>query len=396
MAWNEPGGKGNPKDPWGNNNNHDNNRGNKGGGNNQPPDLDEVIRKLTDKLNSLFGGGKGNRGGSSDNNQGGGAILIIALIVGAVFLGMNAVYTIDESERGVVLRTGKFERLELPGLQLKIPVIETVTIVNSTELRTIKVSETMLTKDNNIVDVMLDVQYTVPDPVSFALRLENPEATLISATESALRHEVGSMAMDAILTSGRVTLANELVIRLQNYLDSYESGISVRNVNVAESRPPAAVKDAFDDVERARQDKERFVNDAEAYANSVVPEARGRAQRQFEEASAYKEKVIARAQGEAERFTKLLTEYNKAPEVTRERLYIDAISAVYANTSKVLLDAEGGNNMMYLPLDKLVQPVQAAASKSGMSTSDISRLTDQVVNELRTRQTSTSVRREGR
>ena len=203
--------------------------------------------------------------------------------------------------------------------------------------------------------------------------------------------------MDLILTTGRVVLADGVKLRLQNYLNEYETGITLTNVNIKGAAPPAAVKEAFDDVQRAKQDKDRYINDAEAYANSVVPEARGRAQRQMEEARAYKERVIARAEGEAERFEKLLTEYNKAPQVTRERLYIDAITEVYTNTSKVLVDTENGNNMMYLPLDQLVRPVQAVAGQSGMTQSDISRLTDQVLSELRARQNSTSTtRREGR
>ena len=279
---------------------------------------------------------------------------------------------------------------------MKIPVIEEVIIVNTTRVREAEIRESMLTEDENIVDVKLNVQYRVTDPAAFALRVENPELTLMDAAESALRHEVGSTAMDPILTTGRAVLADAVKIRLQDYLDRYETGITLTNVNIKDATPPAAVKEAFDDVQRAKQDKERTINDAEAYANSVVPEARGRAQRQLEEARAYKERVIARAQGEADRFSALLSEYKKAPLVTRERLYIDAVTQVYTTSSKVLVDVEGGNNMMYLPLDKLMQPVQAAARESGMTNSDISRLTDQVVNELRARQNSTSVRREGR
>ncbi|WP_370292374.1 FtsH protease activity modulator HflK [Thalassolituus sp.] len=387
MAWNEPGGKGNPKDPWGN-------RGNNNGGN-QPPDLDEVIRKLTDKFNRLLGGkpGNGNNGGDEGSIVG---FLIVAAVIAVVLFVMNAFYTLDTQERGVVLQTGKFDRIEGEGLHMKIPVIEEVIIVNTTRVREAEIRESMLTEDENIVDVKLNVQYRVTDPAAFALRVENPELTLMDAAESALRHEVGSTAMDPILTTGRAVLADAVKIRLQDYLDRYETGITLTNVNIKDATPPAAVKEAFDDVQRAKQDKERTINDAEAYANSVVPEARGRAQRQLEEARAYKERVIARAQGEADRFSALLAEYKKAPLVTRERLYIDAVTQVYTTSSKVLVDVEGGNNMMYLPLDKLMQPVQAAARESGMTNSDISRLTDQVVNELRARQNSTSVRREGR
>jgi len=394
MAWNEPGGNGNkPKDPWGNNN-----RGN-GGGGNQPPDLDEVIRKLTDKLNGLFGGKRS--GGNGGNNDEGSILgfLVVAGIIGVVLFVMNAFYILDTQERGVVLQTGKYDRTESEGLHFKWPIIEDVIIVNATRVREAEVSESMLTEDENIVSVKLNIQYRVTNPESFALRVENPELTLRDAAESALRHEVGSTEMDPILTTGRVVLAEAVKQRLQNYLDEYETGITLQNVNIKEATPPAAVKEAFDDVQRAKQDKERTINDAEAYANSVVPEARGRAQRQLEEARAYKEQVIARAQGEANRFKALLAEYEKAPQVTRERLYIDAISQVYTNSSKVLVDVEGGNNMMYLPLDKLTDPVQKAARQSGMSEDDIKRLTDEVIREANSRRSSTSttnIRREGR
>ncbi|MEE3160167.1 MAG: FtsH protease activity modulator HflK [Pseudomonadota bacterium] len=395
MAWNEPGGNGNkPKDPWGNNN-----RGNGGGGGNQPPDLDEVIRKLTDKLNGLFGGKKS---GGNTNNGGDGSItgfLVVAAVIAAILLAMNSVYILDTQERGVVLRTGKFDRIEGEGLNWKLPVIEDVIIVNATRVRETEIRESMLTEDENIVDVKLNVQYRVTDPVSYALRVEDPELTLRDAAESALRHEVGSTEMDPILTTGRVVLAEAVKQRLQFYMDEYNTGITLQNVNIKDATPPAAVKEAFDDVQRAKQDKERTINDAEAYANSVVPEARGRAQRQLEEARAYRERVVARAEGEADRFTKLLSEYNKAPEVTRERLYIDAVTQVYNKSSKVLVDVEGGNNMMYLPLDKLTQQAQGVARQSDLSDEDIKRLTDEVIREANSRRTSGSsstIRREGR
>jgi len=395
MAWNEPGGNGNkPKDPWGNNN-----RGNGGGGGNQPPDLDEVIRKLTDKLNGLFGGKKS---GGNNNNGGDGSItgfLVVAAVIAAILLAMNSVYILDTQERGVVLRTGKFDRIEGEGLNWKLPVIEDVIIVNATRVRETEIRESMLTEDENIVDVKLNVQYRVTDPVSYALRVEDPELTLRDAAESALRHEVGSTEMDPILTTGRVVLAEAVKQRLQFYMDEYNTGITLQNVNIKDATPPAAVKEAFDDVQRAKQDKERTINDAEAYANSVVPEARGRAQRQLEEARAYRERVVARAEGEADRFTKLLSEYNKAPAVTRERLYIDAVTQVYNKSSKVLVDVEGGNNMMSLPLDKLTQQAQGVARQSDLSDEDIKRLTDEVIREANSRRTSGSsstIRREGR
>jgi len=395
MAWNEPGGKGNPNDPWGNNNRGNNNRG----GGNQPPDLDEAFKQLMDKLNGLLGGGKrnNNNGGNGGGASAGGMFGIVAALL-VVFLGFQSVYTLDEQERGVVLRLGKYLKTENPGLRWKIPLVDQVIPVKTTQVRTAEIKERMLTEDENIVEVELEVQYRVTDPVSYALRIEQPERTLTAAAESALRHEVGSAAMDPILTTGRAELADKVQIRLQDYLERYQTGMVISQLNIKDSRPPSQVKAAFDDVQKAKNDKETLTNQAEAYANSIVPEARGKAQRQLEEAAAYKERVIARAEGEASRFSQLYQEYKKAPAVTRERLYIDAVSEVYSNTSKVLVDVEGGNNMMYLPLDKLVQNLPSAPGGNGLSNSDISRLTDEVLNEVRSRQNNTSntVRREGR
>jgi membrane protease subunit HflK len=393
MAWNEPGGKGNPNDPWGNNN-----RGNKNRGN-QPPDLDDALKQLMDKINGLFGKGNGNNNNGGNSGSGAGGFFGIAAAILVVMLAFNSFYTLDEQERGVVLRLGKYLKTESPGLHFKVPLVDQVIPVNTTKVREAEIKERMLTEDENIVEVELNAQYRVADSIAFALRVELPERTLLSAAESALRHEVGSAAMDPILTTGRAVLAEKVQIRLQDYLDRYQTGMVLTNVNIKDARPPAQVKAAFDDVQKAKQDKERFINEAEAYANAVVPEARGRAQRQLEEASAYKDRIVARAEGEAARFNNLYSEYKKAPAVTRERLYIEAMSDVYTNTSKVLVDVKGGNNMMYLPLDKLMQNLPAAKGEGGsLSTGDISRLTDQVLNEVRTRQNSTgnTTRREGR
>lgn len=391
MAWNEPGGK----DPWGNNNRGGGNRNN----GNQPPDLDEAIKQLMAKLNGLFGGKKPSGGGSnSGNSNTSGLFGIIAGIV-LVALLINSVYTLDEQERGVLLRLGKYQETTMPGLHFKIPFVDQVLKVNTTKVRTLEIRESMLTEDENIVEVELNAQYRVSDPVSFVLRIQQPEGSLRMAAQSALRHHVGSASMDEVLTTGRVQLASDVEVRLQEYLDRYRTGMVLTNVNVKDARPPEQVRSAFDDVQVAKLDKERMTNEAEAYANAVVPEARGSAQRQLEEAAAYRQKVISRAEGEAQRFDQLYAEYKKAPQVTRERLYIDAISEVYARASKVLLDTEGGNNMMYLPLDKLVQNLPATPSGKTLSSSDISKITEQVVNELRSRQSAnvpSTIRREGR
>ncbi|SRR5690554_2058248 len=391
MAWNEPGGN----DPWGNKN-----RGGKNNNGNQPPDLDEAIKQLMDKLNGLFGGKKSK--GSGSNNFGGGnnsGIFGILIVIVAIALLFNSVYTLDEQQRGVVLRLGKYQSTEMPGLHFKIPVIDQVIPVNTTAVRTLEIRERMLTEDENIVEVELNAQYRVADPVMFALRIEQPQLALQIAAQSALRHEVGSAAMDDVLTSGRVELADRTQIRLQEYLDRYLTGMVLTNVNIKDARPPEQVRSAFDDVQVAKLDKERMINEAEAYANAVVPEARGAAQRQIEEARAYRDRVIARAQGEAERFEKLYAEYRKAPQVTRDRLYIDAISEVYNNASKVLVDVEGGNNMMYIPLDKIVKNVTTTTSGDTLTKADISRITDQVLGEVKSRQNlnqPTTIRREGR
>lgn len=393
MAWNEPGGG---KDPWGNNNGNggNDNRGGKRGDNQGPPDLDEAIKQLMDKINKMFGGKGGNGGGSNAGQPSGGSIFAIALVVGALFLAFNSYFTIDEKEQGVVLRLGKFDRVESSGLHFKWPLLETLTIVETTTVRDRNIEERMLTKDSNIIEVDLNLQYRVTDPVAFALRVENPESSLSQAAKSALRHVVGSTQMDPVLTTGREAAAEQVKVRLQEYMDRYTTGIQLTNVNIKDARVPSQVKPAFDDVQAARQDKKRYISEAEAYANSVVPEARGKSQRLLEEASAYKEKVISKAQGEANRFLALYTEYRKAPKVTRERLYIDAITEVYNNSNKVLVDVEGGNNMMYLPLDKIINNAPKSTQQTGNSDVNITDITDRVLSEIRSRQNDR--RREGR
>jgi len=384
MAWNEPGGGGNKdKDPWGNNNNR--------GGNNQgPPDLDEALKQLMDKLNGMFGGKKPSGKGGDQGSGGGAGLFGLALIGFILFLGFKSVYTIDEQQRGVVLSLGEYDRTLEPGLQFVIPLIESVTQVNVTQVRNSSLKELMLTQDENVVEVAMEVQFRVVDPVAFALRVENPEQSLAHASESALRHEVGSTDMDPILTSGRATLATDVRIRLQRYMASYNTGIEVDKVNIKEASAPQQVKAAFDDVQSAKLDKERYVNEAEAYANTIVPEARGKAQRMLEEANAYQAQVVAQSEGEADRFVKLHKEYRKAPKVTRDRLYLDSISKVYSNSSKVLVDVDGGNNMMYIPLDKIMEQSRSGASTSRSGGGEISGIADQVVEELRKRQTERS------
>jgi modulator of FtsH protease HflK len=308
-----------------------------------------------------------------------GVVALVAFLIWAVL----GVYQVDEQERGVVLRFGRYLDTVQPGLHWNPRLIDDVTRLNITKVRSATFREIMLTQDENIVEVKLSVQYVINDPVKFALQVRDPERSLQHASQSALRHVVGGISMDMVL--GRAQMAVDVQKRLQEYLDLYQTGILVSKVTVDESKPPTQVQSAFDDVIRAREDEERVQNEAQAYANSVVPEARGGAQRQIEEANAYKEQVIANAEGEAERFNRLLIEYRKSPEVTRERLYLDAVQAVLSQTDKVMVDVEGGNNVMYLPLDKLSQQNQRAGSQgeARLDSTNIRELTNAVTEQLR-------------
>jgi len=381
MAWNEPGGGDNkPRDPW-------------GGGDQGPPDLDEALKKLQEKLGGLFGGGSGSSGGSGLSGAALGVIATGALLVWALM----GFYQIDEQERGVVLRFGKYHDTVQPGLQWNPPLIDEVTKVNTTKVRAASFREVMLTQDENIVEVKLSAQYVIDDPTNFVLKVRDPERSLQHAAQSALRHVVGGSSMDLVLTEGRAQIGVEVKQRLQEYLNLYETGILVSTVNVDESKPPSQVQAAFDDVIKAREDEERVKNEAQAYANGIVPEARGGAQRQIEEASAYREQVIANAMGEADRFNKLLAEYQKAPAVTRERLYLDAVQGVYSNTSKVMVDVEGGNNVMYLPLDKMAPAATSSAPRSiQIDSSNIRELTNAVTEQLRRDAAASGTRGGGR
>ena len=245
------------------------------------------------------------------------------------------------------------------GLKFFWPIVQTVELVNVTQVQSHSHSAAMLTKDENIVDVSLTVQWVVGDATDFLINVKDPKVSLAHATESALRHVVGSSSMDSVITEGRESIAVEVQERLRTYLENYGTGIDVLKVNIDQSAPPVQVQEAFNDVQKAKEDRQKFINQATAYAQQVVPEARGRAQRQIEEAQAYRDRVIARSDGEAQRFEKLLGQYALAERVTRDRLYIDALEGVFKNSSKVVIDVEGGNNMMYLPLDKLGQ-TQAA------------------------------------
>jgi membrane protease subunit HflK len=365
MAWNEPGGNGSkdPKDPWGNDQG--------------PPDLDEAFRKFKDKFAGKKGsGGNGSGGGSAPQMPAfSGKLIVLALAVVAVLYAASGFYTVDAQEQAVVLRFGKYHETRGAGLHFNPPLIDTVLKLNITKQRSQRFQETMLTEDENIVDISLSAQYTIIDSQSFLLRVRDPETSLKHAAESALRHVIGSAELHQVLTEGRKAISIDVQARLQRYLDLYQTGILVTTVNIEDAQPPAEVQAAFDDVIRAKEDEQRVKNEAETYRNGIVPEARGQASRQIEEASAYKEQVVAEADGEAQRFEKLLAEYEKAPKVTRQRLYIDAMQSVMSKTSKVMVDVDGGN-LMYLPLDKLMQQ-SGSQSSGGSSSSSFSESTRQ-------------------
>lgn len=351
MAWNEPGG--NDRDPWGGNKKNDG-----------PPDLDEALKPLLDKLNRMFGGSGSN---NSNGSNGGfsfaaaGGVIVLALIIW-FFSGW---YQINEQERAVVLRLGVFNEVVEPGLHWNPPLLDKVEIENTTFLRTHRTAGRMLTQDLNLIEVNATVQYSISNIKDFALNVDDPENSLKEATDSALRHVIGTTSMDDAITTGRAAIGTEVKARLQSLMDEYGTGIQITKVAIENTDAPADVSDAFQDVSRAKEDQARMKQEAEAYSLGIVPIARGQAQRVEEEAQAYKQRVIAEAEGEAARFNSLLAEYKKAPEVTRERMYIDMMQQVLGSSSKLLIDSKSGNNIMYLPLDKMIGA--AAAAKPDMS-----------------------------
>ncbi|HKK04355.1 MAG TPA: FtsH protease activity modulator HflK [Gammaproteobacteria bacterium] len=356
MAWNEPGGSGN-KDPWGNRNSDQG-----------PPDLDEVFKKVQDKLSGLFGGRGGGRsgGGGGGGTLGAGIIAAVLLVIWA----LSGIYIVDEGKEAVVLRFGAFEHIEGPGPHWYPRFIERVEIVDVSQVRSVNIGQAseearMLTQDENIVNLTLAVQYKVNDPKEYLFSVNDPEGTLREATESAVREVVGRKSMDDIITVGRSEVATSVRDLAQQILDHYKTGLRVTKVNIKEAQPPAEVKPAFVDAINAREDREKVINEAKAYANDVLPRARGKAARMEQEASGYRDSVVARAQGESDRFRQLLSAYEKAPKVTRERMYLETMQSVLAKSSKVLVDVPHGSNLMYLPLDKLME--RAAHQPGGSS-----------------------------
>lgn len=367
MSWNEPGSP--KKDPWSGRDQQE-----------SPPDLEEVLRSLQDRFNRLFGGGRGGAGpgGAGFGSPGKVVGLAVAAVV-AIWL-LTGIYIVQEGNRGVVTRFGKYSETTMPGPHWHIPTpIETVQIVNVEQQRVAEIGtrvsgrssqdmasgeSLMLTQDENIVDMHLTVQWQIKDAREFLFRVLSPETTLKQVTKSAQRAVIGKSTMDFVLTEGRSEVAEEIKTEVQRMLDDYDTGIRVLSVNLMDAQPPEEVQPAFADAIKAREDEQRLKNEAQSYANEVIPKARGAAARLTEEAEAYKQRVVARAQGEAGRFSRLLAEYEKAPEVTRERLYIETLQDIYGRSNVTMVDVKSSNNMFYLPLDKLRQNTAPAITSA--------------------------------
>ncbi len=362
MAWNEPGSG--DKDPW---------SGNKGGKQEGPPDLDEVVKNIQKKLGGMFGGGgKGPRSvdsGGGSSPSGPVSSIGIGLVILVVFLGWMAsgIYIIQPAERGVVMRFGAYNDTTLPGPHWHFPApIESVLKVDVDQISSFRHKALMLTRDENIIDVEFTVQSRIQDAADYLFQDQNPEKTMRDATETSVREVIGKSNLDFVLTEGRSSITEQIRVGVQALLVQYKTGLEVTSVNMQPAKPPEQVKSAFDDAIKAREDKERLENQAEAYANEVLPKARGEAARQVADAEAYRDKVIAEAEGESNRFLAVLAEYEKAPEVTRERLYLDTVEEVMSGTNKVIMDVKEGSSLMYLPLDKLIEKgrVKTSATSS--------------------------------
>ncbi|KAA6046763.1 FtsH protease activity modulator HflK [Pantoea sp. Bo_7] len=371
MAWNQPGNNGQDRDPWGSSNNQGGNSGgNKGGREQGPPDLDDIFRKLSKKLGGL-GGGKQNDNGQRSGGSGGKLVGIAGAAV-VIIWAASGFYTIKEAERGVVTRFGKFSHLVEPGLNWKPTFIDNVRAVNVEAVRELAASGVMLTSDENVVRVEMNVQYRVTDPERYLYAVTSADDSLRQATDSALRGVIGRSTMDRILTEGRTVVRSDTQREIDETIRPYNMGITLLDVNFQAARPPEEVKAAFDDAIAARENREQYVREAEAYANEVQPRANGQAQRILEEARAYKERTVLEAQGEVARFARLLPEYKAAPQITKERLYIETMERVLSHTRKVLVN-DRSNNLMVLPLDQLLRNGQSG-SQSGQNNTNLMKL----------------------
>ena len=353
MAWNESG---NNKNPW-----------NQGGGDKGPPDLDQVVRDLQRRLSSMFGGKRGGgEGGGRVGAPGGG--IGPGLIVGAALVVwlLTGFYRVDDAERGVVMTFGEYSTTTLPGLHWRIPwPVQTVEKVNVSQVDRFPLRMRMLTRDETLVQVDLAVQFRRTDPVAFLFNVRNPEETLADVSESAIREVIGKNDLDFILTEGRAEVAQRTQQVIQSTLNAYSTGIEVTQVSLQEANFPQQVQAAVPDAIKAREDFERLQLEAQAYANDIVPRARGAAARQIEDAMAYRDRLIAVAEGESDRFVALLEAYELAPMVTRQRLYLETMEEVLGRASKVIMDTEGSGNLLYLPMDKLLERRGTTADRPG-------------------------------
>ncbi|MCD6055186.1 MAG: HflK protein [Gammaproteobacteria bacterium] len=353
MSWNEPGERQNneDRDPW--------NRKDPAG--NGPPDLDQVLKNLIHRFKGLFGRKISEDGsGSSNDPQATLGLLGLAGIGILVLWALSGIFVVGAAENAVILRFGRYIETLNPGIHWIPRFIESAYKINTQEISEFPYQAEMLTKDENIVDVALVVQYRVGEPRDFLLKVDDPRQSLQEATASALRQVIGSQTLDAVLTSGRAQIREGVYKQLSQLMTSYQTGLNVTDVTLQPAKPPEAVTSAFDDAIKAREDEQRFINKAQAYANRVEPIAQGQAQRLLQEATAYKSQVVLAAKGNIAGYVAILPAYRQAPSVTRERLYLDAIQSVLENSTKILVDTSGTNNMLYLPLDKIMQNQQTS------------------------------------
>jgi modulator of FtsH protease HflK len=359
MAWNEPGGgnSGGKRNPWGGGNKPDQG----------PPDLDEVFRNLRRRFGGVFGGGTG-RGPTVSGPARGFSIGTIVLVLLAIWA-FTGLYQVDAAERALVMRFGKYVTTTQPGLRWHLPwPIETKQIVNIQSIQSFDEQTRMLTSDEALVDINLEVQFRRANAIDFAFNVQDPESTLQEVSESAIREIVGRSRLNDVLESGRQQIVAQTKELIQRTLDAYKVGLEVTSVNLQDVRVPTEVASAQQDAIKAREDRDRYSLAAQAYANDLIPRARGEGVRRIEDAHAYSAKVIADAEGEAQRFTKLLTEYEQAPAVTRERLYLETVESVLATSKKVIVGTEGNGNLLYLPLDKLLEQPRATGRPSETET----------------------------
>src|SRR5512134_519178 len=346
-------------------------RGGGGGGGNQgPPDLDELWRNFNQRLAGIFGrrgGGTSGGGEPPSLRQLGGGFGLLAGLVVVVWLA-SGFYIVDESQRGVVLTFGKYAETTRPGLRWRVPYpVQSAEVVNVSQVRTVEVGyrnnvkskvlreALMLTDDENIVDIQFAVQYTIKDPEDYLFSVRRPDETVLQVAESSFREIVGRSRMDFVLYEGREEIAARAEKLMQDILDRYQTGVLISKVTMQNAQPPEQVQSAFDDAVKAKQDQERAKNEGQAYYNDVVPKARGTASRLTEESNGYRQRVVAAAEGDASRFRQILVEYTRAPAVTRERMYLETVQQIMTSTSKVMIDAKAGGNLLFLPLDKIVQ-----------------------------------------